>query len=97
MLVLDEAWTGLDVEAKAALDDAVAERLADGGSVVFVDHEPGRLAHLEADRWRLEDGQAARVATSGAGQDRATGRPWADAAGTALPSGRWPRAQGSWS
>ncbi len=65
LLVLDEAWTGLDVEAKAALDDAVAERLTNGGSVVYVDHEPGRLAYLEADRWRLEDGKAARVATSG--------------------------------
>jgi ABC-2 type transport system ATP-binding protein len=62
LLVLDEAWTGLDVEAKAALDEAVAERLADGGSVVYVDHEPSRLAHLEAERWRLEDGRASRVA-----------------------------------
>jgi ABC-type multidrug transport system ATPase subunit len=54
LLVLDEAWTGLDVAAKAALDGAVAERLADGGSVVYVDHEPGRLAHLDAERWRLD-------------------------------------------
>jgi ABC-type multidrug transport system ATPase subunit len=64
LLVLDEAWTGLDVDAKAALDEAVAERLADGGSVVFVDHEPARLARLGADRWRLENGRAVRV-TSG--------------------------------
>ena len=63
LLVLDEAWTGLDLEAKAALDEAVAERLADGGSVVYVDHEPSRLAHLEAERWRLEEGRAARVAS----------------------------------
>jgi ABC-2 type transport system ATP-binding protein len=61
LLVLDEAWTALDVEAKAALDEAVAERLADGGLVVFVDHEPGRLAHLEAERWRLDDAHASRV------------------------------------
>ena len=61
LLVLDEAWTGLDVEAKAALDGVVAERLAEGGSVVFVDHEPGRLAHLEAARWRLDDAHASRV------------------------------------
>jgi len=61
LLVLDEAWTGLDVEAKAALDDAVAERIASGGSVVFVDHEPGRLAQLDAERWRLERAEATRV------------------------------------
>ena len=72
LLVLDEAWTGLDVEAKAALDEAVAERLADGGSVVFVDHEPGRLGHLEAERWRLDAAHASRVRSddSAAGETR---------------------------
>ncbi len=44
LLVLDEAWTGLDVLARAELDRAVAERTASGGSVVFVDHDPRRLA-----------------------------------------------------
>jgi ABC-2 type transport system ATP-binding protein len=67
LLVLDEAWTGLDVEARAALDEAVAERLAAGGSVVFVDHDPLRLSQLGAQRWRIERGQASRVA--GAGPD----------------------------
>jgi ABC-2 type transport system ATP-binding protein len=62
LLVLDEAWTGLDAAAKAALDGVVAERLADGGSVVFVDHEPGRLAHLNAERWRLDGSRATRIA-----------------------------------
>jgi len=68
LLVLDEAWTGLDAPAKAALDEAVAERLADGGSVVFVDHEPGRLAQLDAERWRLDDAHASRL-TGDAGPD----------------------------
>ena len=72
LLVLDEAWTGLDVEAKAALDEAVAERLADGGSVVYVDHEPERLARLGADRWRLENGRATRVANGGAASAKAS-------------------------
>jgi ABC-2 type transport system ATP-binding protein len=72
LLVLDEAWTGLDVDAKAALDAAVAERLAEGGSVVFVDHDPRRLAHLEAERWRIERGQAVRA---GAGQEPAPAPP----------------------
>jgi ABC-type multidrug transport system ATPase subunit len=39
LLVLDEAWTGLDVTARGALDDAVAERVAAGGAVLFVDHD----------------------------------------------------------
>ncbi len=65
LLVLDEAWTGLDAEARAALDDAVAQRLADGGSVVYVDHEPGRLAHLDADRWRLDGSRATRIGGPG--------------------------------
>ena len=61
LLVLDEAWTGLDVEARAALDETVAERITHGGSVVFVDHDPRRLDHLEAERWRIERGEAHRV------------------------------------
>jgi ABC-2 type transport system ATP-binding protein len=79
LLVLDEAWTGLDVEAKAELDAAVAERLANGGSVVFVDHDPRRLDHLEAERWRIERGQAVAV---GAGRPGAA----APAAPAAAPS-----------
>ncbi|MEV5612635.1 ATP-binding cassette domain-containing protein [Streptomyces sp. NPDC052225] len=43
LLVLDEAWTGLDA-ARDELDRAVAERTAAGGAVVFVDHDPRRLA-----------------------------------------------------
>ncbi|MCA1218173.1 ABC transporter ATP-binding protein [Streptomyces sp. 8L] len=44
LLVLDEAWTGLDEAARAELDRAVTERAAAGGTVVFVDHDPARLA-----------------------------------------------------
>ncbi|WP_328874418.1 ATP-binding cassette domain-containing protein [Streptomyces sp. NBC_00287] len=44
LLVLDEAWTGLDEDARAELERAVAERTAVGASVVFVDHDPRRLA-----------------------------------------------------
>ena len=50
LLVLDEAWTGLDEEARATLDGAVAERLADGATVVFVDHDPARLADQVGER-----------------------------------------------
>ncbi|MEV7084618.1 ATP-binding cassette domain-containing protein [Streptomyces sp. NPDC093085] len=44
LLILDEAWTGLDMAARAELDRAVTERVAAGGTVVFVDHDPRRLA-----------------------------------------------------
>ncbi|MGW6966329.1 ATP-binding cassette domain-containing protein [Streptomyces zaomyceticus] len=44
LLVLDEAWTGLDTGARAELDAAVRERRSAGATVVFVDHDPRRLA-----------------------------------------------------
>jgi ABC-type multidrug transport system ATPase subunit len=56
LLVLNEAWTGLDQAARGALDTAIAERLADGGSVMFVDHDQARLAGRISERWRLGDG-----------------------------------------
>ncbi|MFE1948992.1 ATP-binding cassette domain-containing protein [Streptomyces sp. NPDC059524] len=43
LLILDEAWTGLDPAARDELDRAVAERTAAGGTVVYVDHDPRRL------------------------------------------------------
>jgi ABC-2 type transport system ATP-binding protein len=63
LLVLDEAWTGLDQAARATLDDAVAERVAAGGRVLFVDHDPARLAGREHERWRFDgDGQVSVLA-----------------------------------
>ncbi|MFD9254601.1 ABC transporter ATP-binding protein [Streptomyces bottropensis] len=44
LLVLDEAWTGLDADAREELERAVVERTAAGAAVVFVDHDPRRLA-----------------------------------------------------
>ncbi|MFF3459818.1 ATP-binding cassette domain-containing protein [Streptomyces sp. NPDC002730] len=44
LLVLDEAWTGLDAVAREEFDRAVVERVAAGTTVVFVDHDPRRLA-----------------------------------------------------
>jgi ABC-2 type transport system ATP-binding protein len=60
LLVLDEAWTGLEQAARGALDAAVDERLADGGAVMFVDHDQARLAARSTDRWQL--GATGRVA-----------------------------------
>lgn len=53
LLVLDEAWTGLDTAAREALDEAVAERVAGGGTVLFVDHDPARLAGRPDERWQV--------------------------------------------
>lgn len=56
LLVLDEAWTGLDQTARGTLDAAVAERLAAGGTVFFVDHHQARLAGMVSQRWQLNSG-----------------------------------------
>ncbi|MFI5551684.1 ATP-binding cassette domain-containing protein [Streptomyces sp. NPDC051738] len=56
LLVLDEAWTGLDSDARAELERAVAERTAAGTAVVFVDHDPGRLAGAPDATYTVHDG-----------------------------------------
>ncbi|WP_189950732.1 ABC transporter ATP-binding protein [Streptomyces alanosinicus] len=56
LLVLDEAWTGLDAAARAELERAVAERTAAGGAVVFVDHDPRRLAGAPDATYAVRDG-----------------------------------------
>ncbi|MFG2876986.1 ATP-binding cassette domain-containing protein [Streptomyces sp. NPDC048337] len=61
LLVLDEAWTGLDAAARAELDLAVAERTAAGGTVVFVDHDPRRLAGAPDAHYRVEGGALSPV------------------------------------
>lgn len=56
LLVLDEAWTGLDTAARAELERAVAERTAAGAAVVFVDHDPRRLAGVPDATYTVVDG-----------------------------------------
>ena len=62
LLVLDEAWTGLDQAARATLDDAALERAADGGRVIFVDHDPARLAGRANERWRFDGAGRVQIA-----------------------------------
>ncbi|MGC5543930.1 ATP-binding cassette domain-containing protein [Streptomyces griseus] len=64
LLVLDEAWTGLDTAARAELDRAVAERVAAGATVVFVDHDPRRLAGAADLTLRTADGGVHRAAAA---------------------------------
>lgn len=68
LLVLDEAWTGLDAAARDELDRAVAERVAAGAAVVFVDHDAGRLAGAVDAAFRVEGQRlvAAPLAPAGA-------------------------------
>ncbi|SCK40344.1 ABC-type multidrug transport system, ATPase component [Streptomyces sp. LamerLS-316] len=80
LLVLDEAWTGLDTEARGELDRAVAERAADGATVVFVDHDPRRLAGAAGLAYRLEGRTLTPVPASRRDEGprvriEATGRP----------------------
>ncbi|MER5962698.1 ATP-binding cassette domain-containing protein [Streptomyces sp. NPDC002057] len=63
LLVLDEAWTGLDTGARAELDAAVRERVAAGGTVVFVDHDPRRLTGEPTAVYEVAAGRVGRVGT----------------------------------
>lgn len=65
LLVLDEAWTGLDAAARAELERAVAERTAAGGAVVFVDHDPRRLAGAPHTTYAVAGGGLERLESQG--------------------------------
>ncbi|MFB6614773.1 ATP-binding cassette domain-containing protein [Streptomyces sp. NPDC085524] len=84
LLVLDEAWTGLDAPARTELDRAVAERTAAGATVVFVDHDPRRLAGAADAHYRVQGGALAPVSGAAGPLVRihATAAP-----GQELPSG----------
>jgi ABC-type multidrug transport system ATPase subunit len=66
LLVLDEAWTGLDADARAVLDQAVAERLDGGTTVVFVDHQHTAWAGREPEIRLVRDGAVVRGVRPGA-------------------------------
>jgi ABC-2 type transport system ATP-binding protein len=72
LLVLDEAWTGLDQAARGALDAAITERLAAGSTVMFVDHDQARLRGQVDERWQMAGGTVTVV--SGAAASAAAGR-----------------------
>jgi ABC-2 type transport system ATP-binding protein len=67
LLVMDEAWTGLDAGTRATLDTVVAERVAEGATVIFVDHDPARLADQVSVQWALMDGCLHESSVTGAG------------------------------
>jgi energy-coupling factor transporter ATP-binding protein EcfA2 len=56
LLVLDEAWTSLDTAGQNTLDEVARSIAARNGRVVFVDHDPQRLADDATDAYVLRDG-----------------------------------------
>jgi ABC-2 type transport system ATP-binding protein len=68
LLVLDEAWTGLDQAARGELDAAVRERVAEGGTVLFVDHDPARLSGSVGHHWTLDGSGLLSITTKPAPQ-----------------------------
>jgi ABC-type Mn2+/Zn2+ transport system ATPase subunit len=80
LLVLDEAWTGLDVASGEVLGEQVDQRLAAGARVLFVDHEPTRLGGRPVTVHRLEQGRLVPVTLAAAGS------PAADVPGPAMPA-----------
>jgi ABC-type multidrug transport system ATPase subunit len=83
LLILDEAWTGLDQAARGTLDAAVLERVAAGGTVMFVDHEQARLAGKAMQRWRLDGGGQVTVVSDSTVASGVTTAPGARARATA--------------
>ncbi|MFI7363672.1 ATP-binding cassette domain-containing protein [Streptomyces sp. NPDC050149] len=88
LLVLDEAWTGLDAAARGELDRAVTESVAAGSTVVFVDHDPRRLEGAADTALRVEGTGLVMASPAPAGTTagprvriEVTGPP-----GTALPA-----------
>ncbi|HEY6796759.1 MAG TPA: ATP-binding cassette domain-containing protein [Kineosporiaceae bacterium] len=60
LLVLDEAWSGLDATSRAVVDETVGERVATGVAVVFVDHQRAARSG-SADVYRVERGCVVRA------------------------------------
>ena len=56
LLVLDEAWTSLDTSGQGTLDELARDAARRGGRVVFVDHDPQRLADDATAAHVLRDG-----------------------------------------
>ncbi|MEV4728544.1 ABC transporter ATP-binding protein [Saccharopolyspora sp. NPDC049426] len=57
LLVLDEPWSGLDVETRPVLTEVIAEVAAEGAAVVFTDHRPELVRTAATRSYRLTGGR----------------------------------------
>ncbi len=57
LLVLDEPWSGLDVDAHGALAEITTELIDDGTGVIFTDHRPGVVRSFASHAYRLAFGK----------------------------------------
>lgn len=57
LLILDEPYNGLDLEAQDALSGGLVARAAAGGAVLLTGHQPALAASLGARELHLEDGR----------------------------------------
>jgi ABC-2 type transport system ATP-binding protein len=64
LLILDEAWTSLDTSGQDTLDEVVRETARRGGRVVYVDHDPQRLAEDATAAHVLRDGVLTQAAAT---------------------------------
>ena len=61
VLLLDEPWSGLDVNSGARLEQVLREEQERGAVVIVVSHSPELAERLATQRVRLERGRAARA------------------------------------
>jgi ABC-type multidrug transport system ATPase subunit len=61
LLLLDEPWTGLDVQSAALLEKLTLERTSGGAITIVVSHEPGIAERLGAREVRLEGGRVRSI------------------------------------
>ncbi|MEV5970089.1 ATP-binding cassette domain-containing protein [Streptomyces sp. NPDC051921] len=87
LLVLDEAWTGLDTAARGELDRAVRERGEAGARVVFVDHDPRRLEGAADAEYTVSEGGLHRTPAAPAAPPRSARVRITASGGTRLPAG----------
>ena len=62
VLLLDEPFSGLDIEGTALLERVLLEERGRGTIVIAVSHDPGFCDRVGATRWQLKNGRLAQLA-----------------------------------
>jgi ABC-type multidrug transport system ATPase subunit len=66
VLLLDEPFSGLDVEGTALLERVLREERERGTIVIAVSHDPGFCDRMGAVRWQLKSGRVAQLQAASA-------------------------------